>query len=478
MQSAKLPRHNGCSTRLMVDLMRLTLRRASLMLLLAGPVVAAAQSPKHYVFAHYMTCYADYGNTVDGFMLDIMAAQSAGIDGFALDIGEWDGPDWYYKAHVGELYAAAEQLGTGFKLFPFLEFFQPDQVIEMITNYANSPASFWYQGKVVLSSWGGNSVTAFNQVGVDWTNAIFAPLQQLGYPVFFVPHFWPNSGSETPTYSDAVQILATNGPILNGLFLFGAAGVPSVLAQCNSNYTLALHAAGKLFMAGLTPHYWGCGQLSNGQRYYESDGGEGIALQWNSIIANQPDWVNLVTWNDFNESTYITPLDNPAAYWQPLASPNRYSHDGYCQLSKYFITWYKTGTPPPVTQDALFYFYRTHPLNAVASTTNIAPVTTFFGDVGDVIYTTTLLTAPALLEITSGNNSTTNFVPPGLCHTRTPFAPGPQQFTLVRGTRQVLTTQGPNIQSQIAVYDFFPASGCAYAPAPGAPAAPTGLQTQ
>jgi glucan endo-1,3-alpha-glucosidase len=213
-------------------------------------------------------------------------------------------------------------------------------------------------------------------------------------------------------------------------------------------------------MAGYTPNYWGSGQVTAGRRYYESDGGEGTISQWQSIILNQPDWVEMVTWNDFNESTYSSPMANPAQYipgFQPLT---RYCHAGYLELSKRYIAWYKTGQPPAITNDSLFYFYRIHSTNLVAS--NDIPVTWFFGDVADVIYNTLFLTTPAQLVIGSGTNFYTNALGAGLQQIRTPFAPGPQTFTLKRNGAVVIATNGPPILSQIQLYDYFPASGYGY----------------
>jgi glucan endo-1,3-alpha-glucosidase len=307
-----------------------------------------------------------------------------------------------------------------------------------------------------------NNVPTLGWVGVDWPTTVLNPLRKAGYPVFFIPHFWPPYAHELPGYSDAEYILSQDGTFLQGLFLFGAAGLPYQLAQCNSNYTAALHAAGKVFMASVTPHYWGNQQPSNGRRYYESDGGEGTILQWTSILTNQTDWVNLVTWNDFNESTYFSPVMNPEQqqYGEGfLATPHRYCHAGYLELAKYYIAWHKTGQEPPINEDALFFFYRTHPKNAVASNPNDIPVTGFSGDIADVIYNTVFLTAPAQLEINSGGSLSTNTLAAGIQSLRTPFTPGPQTFTLRRNGTMVLSVQGPPILSQITNYDYFPASG-------------------
>lgn len=422
------------------------------LLLLSGGQMQGATT--HYVFAHYMVCYSDYGATVQGYEHDIQDAQAAGIDGFALDVGDYDDPaQLYYNTNILLMYLAAQQLNTGFKLFFSVDMGNSNAIVDMINTYALWTNTFRYQGRVVVSS--------FGQLGLDWSNSVFLPLAQKGVSVFFIPHFWPNPVGELPSYQDGVAILNTYSNLLNGLFLFGAAGLPYQLAQCNSNYNLAVHQAGKVFMASYTPHYWGCAQYSIGRRYFESDGGEGTMLQWNSIILNQPDWVEIVTWNDFNESSYSSPIYDPEQYEGQLAIPHRYSHAGYLTLSEYYIKWYKTGHQP-ITQDALYYFYRTHPQNAVASATNDTPVTWFIGDISDVIYDTVFLTAPAQLLVDSDGNITTNSLPAGISSVRTPFVPGPQGFAVLRNGVPVLSVQGPPILSVITNYDFFPASGFTY----------------
>ena len=358
-------------------------------------LVARAAGP-HYVFAHYCVWYADYGATIQGYERDIMDAQSAGIDGFALDLGAYDDPKQsYYNTNVSLIYTAAEALGTGFKLF-----FSVDQsyltnsatIVDLISTYADRPNTFLQGTNVVVSAYGGQNT--------DWQNGVFAPLSKSGISVFFVPFLWPNPVEELPMYSGCVNLLNSYSNILSGLFLFGAAGLPYQLAQCNSNYNQAVHAAGKIFMAGVSPSYWGCAQPKDGRRYFEDDGGEGTVAQWESIIANQPDWVEIVTWNDFLEGTYVSPINDPGQYEPQEVTPHRYCHAGYLDLAKHYIAWYKTGVEPPIIDDALYYFYRIHSTNLVAS--KDIQITQFNGDVADVVYNTLFLTAPARLQVISG----------------------------------------------------------------------------
>jgi hypothetical protein len=405
---------------------------------------ATNSSSPHYVFAHYMVCFPTYGETVAAYQQEILEAQAAGVDGFALDVADWTGPNWYYRTRTATIYAAAEQLGTGFKLFFSVETTNTSDIVSMVTTYANRTNSFRNQGKVVVSTFGQN--------GVDWEHQVFQPLHSAGIDVSFVPFFWPASNAELPTAQDALGILNTCSNLVDGLFYFGAAGLPAQLAQCNSNYTAAVRQFGKISMASFTPNYWGCYQYSNGRRYLESDGGEGTIVQWQSIIRTQPDWVEIVTWNDFNESTYVSPATN----WAGV--PTRFGHAAYLDLSSHYIEWYKSGSEPGINHDAIYLFSRTHPKSAIASSTNDVPVTGLYGDVQDVLYTSVSLVAPAQLVFAAGTNRKTNPVPAGISSVRTPFSVKGQTVTVVRNGSPVLSVEAPAVAAKIQNYDFFPAT--------------------
>ncbi len=274
----------------------------------------------------------------------------------------------------------------------------------------------------------------------------------------FVPYFIISLN-----YAGATNALATYSNTVDGLF-YWAAGTAQTVTNVNQAWGLACRQSGKLFMGGYSPNYWGCAQAN--RSYIENQGGAGTTIEWQSIIQQQPDWIEISTWNDYNESTYVCPVDNPGTYTANLASPQRYSHAGFLELAKHYIAWYKTGQEPAINQDALFYFYRIHSTNAVA--TNDTPVTVFKGNVQDVIYATTALTAPAQLEITSGTNHTHQCradgdQPAGRCLCK---FPAHKLFNLKRNGITLISVQGSNILSQIQLYDYFQSSGFVYAPQP------------
>lgn len=409
----------------------------------------------HFVFAHYMVCIPPTnGPTVGGYLQEIQSAQAAGLDGFALNEGDWSGPDWYYKTRTELLFQAAEAMGSGFKLFFSVELTNASDIVAMISAYAGRTNYFKHHGEAVVSTYG--------QGQVDWSQRVFAPLHQQGLSVFFVPYFQPPPNPRGG-YLTAAQTVAAYSPIADGFFYFAAGNTVSGVTNANHDWQRACQAAGKLFMAGYSPNYWGCLQPNRG--YIECHGGAGTVAQWMDIIQLQPDWVEMATWNDANESTYVTPAENPGYYGKGPRSPWRYSHAGFLELSKRYIAWYKTGQPPTIDRDALFFFYRAHSTNLVALNPHERPLTVLKGGVADVIYTTTFLTAPAQLEISSGTQLTTNQLVQGINHLETPFAAGPQSFTVRRNGVPILSAQGPDILSQIQVYDYFPFAGFAYGPA-------------
>jgi glucan endo-1,3-alpha-glucosidase len=404
----------------------------------------------HYVFAHYMVAFATYGQTVEGYRREIMEAQAANIDGFALNVGAWDDYQSYYKTNVALMFQAAEQLGTGFKLFFSVDFEEPSNIVSMVEQYAGRPNAFRYQGKLVLSTYGHQDL--------DW-NTMLSQLRTNGVDVFFVPHFFPPSNAELPNAGDAQAILGLYTNLLDGLFLFDPAGTLEETTASTAQYAYVVQQSNKLFMASCTPHYWGCFQPTLGRRYFETLGGEGTELQWEQLIGNQPDWVEIVTWNDFNESTYLSPIIDPGRYTSAV-SPRRNTHAGYLELSKYYITWYKCNQQPAIDRDALFYFYRIHPMALVI--TNDIPVTTLMGDVEDQLFLTTMLKRPATLVVTSGGVRSQYDQAVGINHVRVPFNVGSQVFEVWRDGLQQLVINAPPVITTVTNYNFFPTSGFAY----------------
>lgn len=398
------------------------------------------------VLAHYMVCFAVHGDGVEAYKREIQEAQAAGIDGFALNEGAWSNEPHYVR-RTASLFQAAQELGTGFKFILSLDLatLQPRYIPEIIKAYAGHPNYLRVGGRPMVSTFSG-------ELQVDWKTTL-GRLKSEGCDVCFVPFFYPRPKvTELPDHETLKAHAARWSGLVDGMFYFGAAGTDLQLAACNRNYARVLRESGKLFMAGVSPCYWGAAQT--GRRYFEMRGGLGIETQWKAILECDPEFVEIVTWNDLNES-YICPRAVTARGQAP-----RCSHAGYLELTKYYIAWYKTGRQPPV-RDALYYFYRIHPKDAVPRQEE--PVPALHGEVKDDLYLTLHLTEPSDLQVATGPATSRHRVPAGLSQVQLPFSPGPQRFEVFRDGRRILSAEGEPIQAGPDRRTFFPTSGFAYA---------------
>jgi glucan endo-1,3-alpha-glucosidase len=416
------------------------------------------------VFAHYMVCNRP-GRGIEGYKQEIKDAKEMGIDGFALNSGDWNKN---YQENAVNLFQAASELGTGFKLF-----MSPDgccgmphtEILEMFTAYVNHPNYFRYNDRPFLSGW----ITGTGPKTRDfWTNAILKPLKQQGHNVYFVPFMFPTGYSPTPGYEKIVEDYSSTWKnFLDGYFYFGAAGLPEYsnhpLIKSAENCAKVFHDSSLSYMAPVTPYYWGEKQKTDGRRYFEFHGGEGIAAQWKSIIEIQkPEWIELVTWNDWGEGSYFSPMDDINKYWPYSGHPQLgfyKTHKGFAELNKYFIDWYKSGIQPAITTDKIYFFYRTHPKDAVASNDPSGPVKKRLGDIADEIYVTTILKSPAKLHVFTGSVEKKINVGAGIQHTRIPFNTGSQYFEIRRNGKQIIYERGEDIDSEIKEYNFNVYSG-------------------
>ncbi|MCC7494788.1 MAG: hypothetical protein IT204_20705 [Fimbriimonadaceae bacterium] len=404
-------------------------------------VLAVAPGPPKMVFAHYMVACptAGGGATVADYQAEIRAAQSRGIDGFALNCGGWTAREPHYKQRTLRIYEAAQALGSDFKLFLSADYccgLTLAETRDMIDTFAGHPNQFRVNGRPLLSTFAGEG--ADNTAGRELLAFLDGLGGAAGRPVVFVPYFYPRPNiTEHPTAAHVAQTLATF-PTLDGFFYFGAAGSSAQLAAANRACGEGWRGASKLFMAGLTPYYRG---LGGNYRCFETRGLQGLAQQWETAIAVDATWVELVTWNDWGEASYVAPFGGPAdtalwnGHWGELLS-----HVGYLDGMRYWIDWFKSGQPPAITADRLFYCYRPHLRSAAGRRTPADPTPARPGgadQLADSVFLTAFLTAPAQLRVQLGEQATTFDLPAGVQHREVTLTAGTPRFELWRGPQQL-----------------------------------------
>jgi hypothetical protein len=405
----------------------------------ASAQVAASPVPKR-VFAHYMVAWPRGGPNagIDDYIAEFRQAQERGIDGFALNCGGWNRSEPLYRERVLTMYRAAEQLDNGFKLFVSADGKAQDELDDIVRTTADLPAQLTVNAKPVVSSY------ALGGKDAGRCEALIAQVESIG--AYFVPHFVPSTGEARIDVAVANEV-ANRCHNAQGYFYFGAAGAPDSLVRSTEHLATALKSAGKVFMASVTPYYRGLASGTN-YRAFETNGFSGMATEWLAAIRANVDWVQIVTWNDWAESTYVAPIgSNKRAQMYNPRFGGLLSHTAYLDASRFFIEWFKRGVAPVIHQDRFYYFYRLHPVGVGAmaslgtSSGNATPPR-FSKSLTAQIHVTAFLTESAILTIVQGNAQTTHDLPAGVSEVAVPATPGLPRFTLSRNGKRIADKTG------------------------------------
>ena len=346
---------------------------------------------------------------------EIRAAIARGITGFTYDsMSAADATDSTSPLHM--LLAAAQAVDSRFKIvvMPDLTALGSDSaaVVQIIAAVANSPAAY-------RLSDGSLVVTAFD-AGINsaaWWQSVFNTLSAKDIKVAFVP-----------TFLGWNQFAAAFAPISYGFGDWGTATAPGSTAY--QTVPATVHSTyGKIFMMPVDPQQY---------RPYEfvfEEAGNSAAFRaaWTSSIKGDSDWVQVVTWSDFSESSEVQPYTD--------ATLNPSIGTGYYDLNGYYAAWFLTGHQPAITHDVLYYFYRREPTTA-AGTAQSKKDTTNGTPASDNIELLAFLTAPGEVSITIGGKTYTQSAEAGVTSFTIPSQPGVPQFALSRDGAVVFSFNG------------------------------------
>merc|ERR1711915_213568 len=221
----------------------------------------------------------------------------------------------------------------------------------------------------------------------------------------------------------------------------------------DSNYLQACNEKGKVYMATPSPWFFkniqsdtccssACMNSNEDSCNCQVKGnyqGPGLWLtRWQQIINLNPPLVEIVTWNDWLESSYVAP---PLSQGDNAMSVASFTHQAYLDLGEHYIRWYKTGSEPAVTEDALYLFYYTQSKNANATTDSCKVLHS--DELSDKVYVTTVLTENASVVLTSGGVVSQPFnATPGINTYSMDFSEGQQSATVSRGGSVVKSVSG------------------------------------
>ncbi|KAM7195892.1 alpha-1,3-glucanase [Naviculisporaceae sp. PSN 640] len=363
---------------------------ASLSLLPILSVLAAKE-----VFAHVIL-----GNTASlqasDWESDIALAQNASIDGFVLNVGFGDPNN---DASLSRAFEAADK-ASNFSLFFSFDYLAlgpwPKQdVINLLTEFGSRPSYFKQDGnKPVASTFEGPANAQ------DWVDI------KAQTNCFFIPDW----SSVPPT-----EAVSAAGGVADGLFNFNAwpVGATNITTDSDNDFLTALGE--KKYMMPVSP--WFYTALPGLNKNWMWRGDNLWEDRWQQVLEVQPEFVQILTWNDYGESHYIGPVrELPAqqlmhAGGAPVDYVTGLEHDGWRKLLPFYIGLYKSAAAPAVEESVVAY-YRTNPGTACSSggTTGNNPA---FGQtelppdqmVEDSVFFTALLNSPADdVQVSIGGN--------------------------------------------------------------------------
>lgn len=153
---------------------------------------------------------------------------------------------------------------------------------------------------------------------------------------------------------------------------------------------------------------------------------------------------SLLTISDYGESHYIGPFspnhsNDGASQWA-----DGFPHDGWRIITKQYIAAYKAGaSAASASEDQLVYWYRPTPRDVTCTGDSLGPPD---GKdlLADVVFVTTLLTSPATLTITSGNQAPVTIdAPAGVLTWNATMGLGSQTFEVTRNGATILGGTSP-----------------------------------
>ncbi|MBW0464296.1 hypothetical protein O181_004011 [Austropuccinia psidii MF-1] len=136
-----------------------------------------------------------------------------------------------------------------------------------------------------------------------------------------------------------------------------------------------LQAVGKQYAAPISGlFYKHLSADESGNYIYPTDSWY-IIQKYLDIISLSPDFIELLTWNDFGESHYLRDPRPAANLPIGVVSSKQYvdgmPHEPLLDMISYFNRWYKSGSRPPLSRSKAYIWYRPHSKDAVATSDSL-----------------------------------------------------------------------------------------------------------
>nr|WP_233447679.1 endo-1,3-alpha-glucanase family glycosylhydrolase [Sphingomonas paucimobilis] len=345
------------------------------------------------------------------FAIDVERAARIGIDGFGVNLLSLT--DKTFMPAARKLLDAAVASSTGFKIFPepdmtTLSGLTPLGLADTLMLFATHPGALRIDGKLLVMP------IAAEKYPVAFWQQFTTIMSQRGYPIALMPCY----------YDPAINTMAKYRNISWGAAFWGTRG-PSA----GNNAAEVIAEIKKLgyshWMIPVSPQDSRPKDLLS----FEAGNSRSYKNQWDAAIALGAKQVQIVTWNDYSETSEI--------------SPSSFTKFAFYDLTAYYTAWIKAGSPPPLSRDAFYFVQRRQifrPDKLIQGARwSLAGNPPWSNDIEVVA----LLTKPGELVLKSGDSTVRKMAGAGLQTIRVPASAGTATFALKRGHRIIARITSP-----------------------------------
>jgi hypothetical protein len=261
------------------------------------------------------------------YAIEILRARLTGADGFMVDVLRLrSDPSW---ERVRILFDTTAEIARDFHLAlepdaAALRNISPEALVETLMDVASSRASYRLNdGRLLIAPFSPENYPAsFWQTVLDEMARRSAPIAF--FPVFLNP----------------LRNATSFAPFSYGLSYWGSKDVMSVQRGNEDSVRDQLNTLSPVFMQPITPQ----DARPKSAAFSEANNTVLFRELWMKAIENNVPYVQIITWNDYSESTEVSPSSGTQFLFYDLAT--------------YFIAWYKIGRQPAITKDAIYYSHR------------------------------------------------------------------------------------------------------------------------
>lgn len=249
--------------------------------------------------------YASSGSATEACLTDINNAKAMGINGFTLNLGS----ESWQQDRMASMFEAAASV-SDFTVYVNLDMSvlscatssDMSNLVSIVEANIDSAGQATVNGKPLVGTFIGESCTFGESDSNTGWEAFKSQLESDGYSIFFMPYFPVDAYSVYDTYTVADGLLKWNAWPYE---------TDSIVSDSEDEiYIAQAKAHNKAYMATVSP--WFFTHFSSKNYIYRSE--DTWPTRWKQMLDLQPDFLQIISWNDYGESHDMGPINSLASF--------------------------------------------------------------------------------------------------------------------------------------------------------------------